>query len=546
MKAILPILSALFLALAYLLPFHKLPWTTFGSEVLTFLSGITLLCMFLKKDLKIPKPQLLALPILFIPFIQYGFGHILYFSNALLCTAYLLMFWLMVVVGYNLSLDKFHREKTFAALSIVILIVALLSSVIAICQWLGINSYFAPLMNFLKGNRPYANFAQPNNLATFLTMGVFACLYFYEKRLISNIVLIPSTLILVFTIALTQSRTSWVVCLFVLIYLAIKQFNQPKRFSFAKLLLWVGIFVAAIGLLPYFNALISTVSQQTVVDTATAVERASSGYLRLDMWSQAWVAIQQQPWLGYGWNQTGMAQIAAFDLYPSHEWYKTAHNVILDLLIWNGIPLGAVIILYVVGWLYWLNKGIKEPISLTATLMVCAILIHALLEYPIHYAYFLLPMGFLLGIIQAQYPYLPSKNLKPAVTLSLVLIGLSLCAVVYRDYLLYRQQSVFINLKKPLTAAQQTVMDQPIWLLSQFEERVWWIGLDPLTKMSDEQLQHIDRMVANLASKYDLLKYAQILAFNGKKAEAEHQLWILAQLHGDKHSYQDLLPKAEK
>lgn len=546
MKAILPILSALFLALAYLLPFHKLPWTTFGSEVLAFLSGITLLCMFVKKDLKIPKPQLLALPILLIPMIQYGFGQILYFSNALLCTAYLLMFWLMVVVGYNLSLEKAHREKTFTAISIVILIVALLSSVIAIFQWLGINSYFAPFMNFLKGNRPYANFAQPNNLATFLTMGVFACLYFYEKRLISNFVLVPSSLVLLFTIALTQSRTSWVVCVFVLIYLAIKQFNKPKRFNFAKLLMWVGIFVAAIGFLPYLNHLMNEISTQSVVDTATVVERASSGYKRLDMWSQAWVAIQQQPWFGYGWNQTGMAQIAAFDLRPNWEWYKTAHNVILDLLIWNGIPIGGLIVLYVAGWLYWLNKGIKEPISLVATLMVCAILIHAFLEYPIHYAYFLLPMGLLLGIIQVQYSYLPSKNLKPAVTLSLVLIGIVLCAVVYRDYQLYRQQSVFVNIKKPLTATQQDVMNQQIWLLSQFKERIWWIGLNPFTKLSDEQLQHIDRMVANLASKYDLFKYAQVLAFNGKQAEAEHQLWILGELHREKHDYQDLLPKSEK
>ncbi|AWL30201.1 O-antigen ligase family protein [Acinetobacter defluvii] len=546
MHLILPILSALLLALAYLLPFHKLPWTTFGSEILAFLSGITLLCIFLKKNLKIPKPQLLALPILLIPFIQYGFGQILYFSNALLCSVYLLMFWLMVIVGYNLSLDKVKREKAFTSISIVILIVALLSSVMAILQWLGLNSYFAPFMNFLKGNRPYANFAQPNNLATFLTMGVFACLYFYEKRLIANVVIVPATLILIFSIALTQSRTSWVVCLFVLIYLAIKQFNQFKRFSFAKLLLWVGVFVAAIGLLPYFNSFINTFSQQDVVTTASVIQRASSGYLRLDMWSQAWVAIQQQPWWGYGWNQTGIAQIAAFDLYPSHEWYKTAHNVILDLLVWNGIPLGILIILYVVGWLYWLNKGIKEPVSLVATLMVCAILIHALLEYPIHYAYFLLPMGFLLGIIQAQYPHLPSKNLKPAVTLSLVLIGISLCVIVYRDYQLYRQQSVYVNTKKPLTDAQQQVMNQQIWLLSQFKERVWWISLDPFTKMSDVQLQHLGRMVANLASKYDLFKYAQILAFNGKKAEAEHQLWILSELHREKHSYQDVLPKTEK
>lgn len=81
-------------------------------------------------------------------------------------------------------------------------------------------------------------------------------------------------------------------------------------------------------------------------------------------------------------------KLQPFDLYPSHEWYKSAHNVVLDLLIWNGIPIGALILLYLTGWLYWLNKGAKESVSIIAMLMVSAILIHALLEFPIHYAYF--------------------------------------------------------------------------------------------------------------------------------------------------------------
>ena len=84
--------------------------------------------------------------------------------------------------------------------------------------------------------------------------------------------------------------------------------------------------------------------------------------------------------------------------------------------------------------------------------------------------------------------------------------------------------------------------DLDIWLLTQFKERVWWIGLNPYTTMTDQQLQSMGRMVANLASAYDIHKYAQVLAFNGKKSEAEHQLWILKTLHGQDKSYQELLP----
>ena len=192
-------------------------------------------------------------------------------------------------------------------------------------------------------------------------------------------------------------------------------------------------------------------------------------------------------------------------------------------------------------WLFWLNRGAKEPVSIAAILMVCAILIHALLEYPIHYAYFLLPLGFLLGIIQAQYIQLPTVNLKPAMTVSIVVIGLVLIGVIYRDYILYREQSVLIKQKTPLTASEQQIMNQDILILTQFKERVWWIGFNPHSKVSDQQLAHIGKMVANLASKYDIYKYAQVLAFNGKKTEAEHQLWILKILHGQENSYQDLL-----
>jgi O-antigen ligase len=543
MKAIPYLLSAILLLLAWLLPIHKTPWTTFGSEALTFLSGLVLLSAFIHKDLKIPKPQLLILPVLAIPLIQWGVGEILYLSNALLCTAYIAMFWLMLIVGYNLAVgEKGQREQVFKVFSLVVFTGAMLSSFIAMSQWLGVNEYFRPLVNLLNGNRPYANFAQPNNLATFMCMGVFACLYFYEKKILPNYILGPSTFTFLLTIALTQSRTAWVVCLFTLIYLTIKQFGQTKRFGFVKLLAWSGVFIALITCLPMLNQWIASVSTQDVAQADSVVERATSGYLRLDMWNQALVAISEKPWFGYGWNQTGMAQIAAFDLYPSHEWYKTAHNVILDLLIWNGIPIGGLIIVYMACWLYWLNKGIKDAVSIAAGLMVCAILIHALLEYPIHYAYFLLPLGFLLGIIQAQYPRLPTVNLKSSVTVSIIVIGLVLVGVIYRDYILYRQQSVFVNKKTPLSAAQQAVMNQDILLLTQFKERVWWIGFNPYSKMSDQQLQYMGRMVANLASAYDIQKYAQVLAFNGKKVEAEHQLWILKTLHGKEKSYQDLLP----
>lgn len=535
-------ISIFLLLFAWLIPFHKTPWPTFTSEILTFLSAsFFLLGFYTSKKIDIPRPQLIVIPLLSIPLLQLATGQILYASNAILCFAYVLMFWLMVIAGYNFSKDIQQRERVFSFFSIVVLIVGLISSVIAICQWLNLNGYFSPWMYELKGNRPYANLAQPNNLATLLTVSLLACLYFYEKRLIKNIYLVPYALILLFSIALTQSRTSWVVCIFILIYLSIKQFKQNNRLSFLKLVGWVAIFAFMIGNLPYIQQVVANVFDLKMMETASVVERASSGYLRLDMWQQQWIALLQQPWLGYGWNQTGMAQMAAFEAHPSHEWYKSAHNIIFDLLIWNGVIIGGFIILYLTAWLIWLNKGVRDTTSIIATLMVCAILIHGMLEFPLHYAYFLLPAGFLLGIIQAQYKNLPSIQINTKWFAVIGLITIVGCGVAVRDYFLYKQQSGIASLKTSLTASQQQILDKDIWLLTQFEERIWWIRLDPKTKMNEAQLAHLDRMVANMASKYDLYKYAQVLAYNGKEQKARHQLWVLETLHHQKRAYEELL-----
>lgn len=535
------LLGLLTLVFAWLLPFHRSPWPTFGSEILTFISASILLFGFYKTRVLIPRAQVLILAVVTVPAFQLIFGQVIYTSNAILCTAYILMFWCMVVAGFNLSDSEEKREKVFNIFCFALLGVGLISSLIAIFQWLSLNSYFSPWMYAFKGNRPYANLAQPNNLATLLTVSLLACLYFYEKKLIKNIYLIPFSVILLFSIALTQSRTTWVVCLFILFYLPIKQWGRNSRFGVLKLISWTAVFILLISSLPLLNQLISISLNPDMIDTPSVIERASSGYLRFDMWQQQWIALMQQPWFGYGWNQTGLAQIAAFDSYPSREWYKSAHNIIFDLLIWNGVIIGGIIIFYLTAWLYWLNKGVKDTISIVATLMVCAILIHGMLEFPLHYAYFLLPVGFLLGIIQAQYSKLPSISIKGIWFALIALITISCSLMSIHDYFLYKKQSVIASQSEPLTYDQQKVMSKKILLLSQFEERIWWIQLNPQTQLNTAELAHIKRMVANMASKYDLYKYAQVLAFNGYKEEAKHQLWILETLHRHKRDYEDLL-----
>jgi hypothetical protein len=143
MQILCSLVAALLISFAWLSPFHTYPWVTFSSELASFGAALALLGVLLKQNIKIPKPQLLMLPLLLIPVFQWLFGLVPDFSVALLSFSYVFMFWLMMIGGYNLSSTSQNRERSMQGLSYVVLSVAFISSLIAIVQWLNLESNFS-------------------------------------------------------------------------------------------------------------------------------------------------------------------------------------------------------------------------------------------------------------------------------------------------------------------------------------------------------------------------------------------------------------------
>lgn len=529
MQILCLIIASVLIAFGWLSPFHTYPWVTFSSEFTTFGAVLAVMALFLTKEIKIPRPQILMLGIVLLPLLQFCFGLILDFSFAFLSFVYLFTFWMMLLCGYNLSLQPENREKIMIGFSLLVLIAGLLSSFMAVVQWLNLESYLYGIMG-LRGNRPYANFGQPNNLSTFLVMGLMGGLYLYEKRKASLWMLIPSSLILLFTIALTQSRTAWIVCIFFFFYWIYKQHKNNPRFNFPKLLLWTSLYFVIAGyLLPYLTQLMTSHLDTGVTHTASIVQRAGSGHERLGMWMQILHAIAERPLFGYGWNQTSIAVVESIEFNTVQVWFNSAHNIILDLLVWNGVPFGVLIIGYLSLWLLWLNKTAKDSASIIAILMVFAILIHAMLEFPQRYAYFLLPMGFLLGLIQAQTPQLKGITIQKNVVRCVWLISVIVLLLIWRDYKLFQDNSRLIFKGKQPT--EEILGSSRILLLTQFQKRLDWIALDPKTRFSEAQLSEFAEMVKNKATPYNLKKFAQVLVYNQKNKEAEKYLYVLNRLY---------------
>src|SRR5690606_14575499 len=161
------LISALLICLAWLWPNAYKPWLSYTQDLLSFLAISTLFLFFLNKKINIPLSFLFFLAVSCIPFVQYGFGQINYISDTILITFYLLFFCLAYLVGYNLNF-YIDQKKVLFLLACVIGYASVISAGLSVLQFFEFDFSF---IRGLKGHRVYANFGQPNNMATFHFMG---------------------------------------------------------------------------------------------------------------------------------------------------------------------------------------------------------------------------------------------------------------------------------------------------------------------------------------------------------------------------------------
>lgn len=540
MQRFILLISAILLSLAWLSPDHYTPWLTFSSEMFAFASMMCLLALYYDQPLEVPKLQVGWMLVVLIPLIQWCFSIELYFSKALLSSSYLFAFGMVVVLGHNMAKD-YEKRSLFTAISVMLFIVGFITSIIALLQWFDLEKNIWGLME-LKGNRPYANFAQPNNMATFLLMSLMGALYVFEKRSIPVWLTALGAGIILFCIALSQSRTPWIACIVLSCYFLLKHKHDSYHFSKKHLLLWVLLYLNCLLWIPYLNSLLVDVgiSQAQMSDI---VQRANTSHSRFGIWKQMLYAIREQPWLGYGWNQTGMAQLVGADYVVHSERTNSAHNIVLEIVVWNGIILGTCILAYFAYWLWTLNRVVRSKETLIASLIVLSVAIHAMLEFPQNYAYFLLPVAFLLGFIQSETTSSVAFKMKGGVNTCILIVCILLYGLIWRDYI-----HAVDGLSDGSKHTDAGLAKQPatqVFMLTEYSARAEWYYLDRFTHLTPQELLHFHRAVLVSPSHYDLYKYAQLLAFNGQSAEAMHQLTLIQGLYRMKHDPKQLTQRSE-
>ncbi|QGM26648.1 PglL family O-oligosaccharyltransferase [Acinetobacter towneri] len=544
MKFTLALIAAILISLAWLMPIHYRPWVTYTGELYAFFALFVLAAIGLKEKLRFPVVSLPLLLLACVPLIHLLAGQVFFFSTAIMGFIFVFSFWLASVLGYHLSTGNYNREETFTNLSYVFLASGTITGIIALCQWSNLDSILPGMVNISGNQRPYANFAQPNNMATFLVMSLMATLYLYEKRQLATKWLVLCAVPMLMGIALSQSRTSWVAAVAILIYLAIYQYKGVIRLKWFYSLAWVGAFIFFIWLFPFLSQIIAQSTDAEVIRSRDVVARATGDMSRLAIWQQMLAAIQAQPWWGYGWYQTSVAFVEITDTVQGPVWIRSAHNFILDFLLWNGLVVGLPFLAYF-GYLgYQLQRFVKTPESVIGMLMIGAFVTHAMFEFPQHYAYFLLPVGFIMGTVLAQKQDIRMLTVKPIINKIVFTLGLLLLIVIYRDYdTAVPKLGESIRYEKQPEKIQN---QQPIYLLTEFNHRIEWIRLNPYTAMHSDEIHEYEKLIVSYPTKYNMLKYVKLLAFNGYIDEAKHHVWRLNRIQKTHYVYEDVIAQMPK
>lgn len=451
-----------------------------------------------------------------VPWIQYAGGLIPLSGTSWIAHAYLLGLCLAILVGGRW--ESTSPGQVMDLLFLAIGLAAVISVGLQLHQWLILDLLDIWSMGPAY-ERPFANFGQPNQLATLLLWALLGIGWAVRRGLLGVAAALVYANYLLFGLALTASRTAWLAVLLLVVACWLW-----RRLWIKKWLPWLVTGLAV--LFAVYVLSIGPLSEVLMIAPAEPQDIARIGTeTRPVIWTMYVDAVLRHPLVGYGWGPLSSAQIEVAPDHPVlNTVYSHSHNLILDLVLWCGIPVGLAVIYYLAQWL-WLQ--LKRTDSAETALMLLFILVvfnHAMLEFPLQYAYFLLPVGLVIGALdsRADRPAVWMSGCKVIVGIWLVLAVL--LTLLIRDYSRIERAYQALRFEWAGYAKQASTQPPEVLLLDQWKGFVWFVRLEPSEGMSASDIELMRALTRLYPSSGFFHKLATALALNDHPEEA---LWWL-------------------
>lgn len=483
-------------ALVWLAPNHQLPWQSFHHEWLAAVVLGVMLLLTAKEtrwSLQLPIVACLLLGASVLPLVQWAAGLLVHFGTALVSASYIAATGLAVALGYTSARQR--SERLLIVWLAGLAAAAVLNVPVQLIQWFqlhsnDLNSFANALVTPVAGGlRPSGMLLQPNQLATIQVWGLIALSWFHYKRMLSTAACGVLFAVVVVGVGLTQSRAGMlevavVLCLLILLRRPMGRFAIPAMWG-------IGLLVLVVWSI-YFREVADFLG---VVNPAEGRLSAIDG-ARIDAWKAFGGAVLQSPWVGYGITDSAYAYFALAESHP--HWYigqrfGHAHNAIIDLALWVGIPLALLVVSLSAVWLWKRLMGLRDNVAgFFPFAIISALLVHAMLELPHQFLYFLFPLGLAVGWLSALDPVGRPLQLPSLAWAVCGLMVLGVAAVIAKDYLFYQERYTewrFENLR--IGTRPDIPVDRP-WVLDQIYDELTLYRIDYSTPFPKDRLKWVE------------------------------------------------------
>ncbi|WP_167387564.1 PglL family O-oligosaccharyltransferase [Paraburkholderia susongensis] len=525
-------LSLVLLALALVLPYavsnHTYPIPTFYAEFtalalyLLTSAAVALLVTSARPRVPFASPAVALVPLLFglVLVVQTLVLPVEQPSMNWLGAGFLLAAFMAAHAGYGFTRVKLDETALRWAAGALIAggLFAVFSQVI---QLFHLETRVAPLVvayNVTVERRPFGNMAQANHLATYIAFATAGALYLVQTRRIAVPVWLLVSTIFSAGLALTVSRGPWLQMGVIVVagfWMAFAQTrNEPRlrrsnREWLIPIVLGVLFFVV--------NALIrwANVRYHLELGQSAAERFHDAGQIapRLALWKYGWTMFKEHPLLGVGWGEFPNYQFELVKTLGGVEIANNSHDIFIDLLAKTGLIGLAIVLLGLLAWLVRVVRAPQSAARVFGVALIGVLTMHALVEYPQQYMFFLLPAMFVFGLLETRPLRIVPAGVSLGAFVVVVFGGLAALYPVYRDYA--RAEVLYYGARP----AEQYSAD-PSVLFGAWGE----YGLATLQPMNPLNLQRKlamhRRAIALLPGETVLRRYAVLQALNGDTAAA--------------------------
>jgi O-antigen ligase len=336
------------------------------------------------------------------------------------------------------------------------LIAAALGSCFFAALQLNLIDFSWPLLAPRSGGRVSGNTAQGNHFADLLWLACFATAFANARGRLGT----PTAWLTIVTLqtfaVLSASRMAWVFAAFALLLGGWVWLRRPsvEVRRLAVLFMSIGCSFIVVAAAVSLSGALEWFGIQSSGERIASTIGVTATSQRVWFWQAGLDAALQHPVLGIG---AGQYQFHAHELAlrlgesPTATAMTNAHNLFVHLGAELGIPLALIVAICVVAWVLpaWRSAS-KDIVTLAVLAFAGVIFVHANLEYPLWYTYFLGTLGLLVGHLPNTHNAgLMTASTEPASRLGQA-AALGVVLVAFLAYLQFR----------PLENAMQMIVAQ--------------------------------------------------------------------------------------